>query len=346
MVLKSINTPRVIRQAAIVAACLLVLPMAGVSSAQAESNEQLKQRLRQMENELQTLNKAVYKGEELPSSSTLSGGSSGDPTYQANVEIRLNSIEQQLRDLTGKVEQQDFAVKQVQDQLQKSLTDMDLRFRDLEARANGGSAAPAATEPSASTMMDAPPQPMPTGMPRALAAPSPADSAADAAAPDINAPDINAPAPSDSPTQQNLGIVPEKSVQAPQSSGNAANDYEAAFAHLKSGNYNLAQVGFNQFIKSYPNDPLTANAVYWIAETYYGQKKYDQSARAFAESYKKYPKGPKAADSLLKLGLSLAASGKTQDSCVTLKQVKKQFATGEASVLRRTDQELKRLGCS
>ncbi len=135
-------------------------------------------------------------------------------------------------------------------------------------------------------------------------------------------------------------------MKAPVATGNAADDYEAAFSQLKNGNYAAAQSGFNQFIKAYPEHPLGPNAIYWMGETYYAQKKYDQSARIFAESFKKYPKGPKAADSLLKLGLSLGGGGKTQDACVTLKQVKKQFPTGEGSVLRRTEQELKRLGCA
>ena len=55
----------------------------------------------------------------------------------------------------------------------------------------------------------------------------------------------------------------------------------------------------------YPNDPLAGNAQYWLGETYYVRKDYKNAAAAFAEGYQKYPKGPKAADDLLKLGMSL-----------------------------------------
>ncbi len=355
MVLKITSTSKSLGQAAIIAACLLILP---VSNVHAQSNDELKQRLRRMESELQTLNRAVYKGEELPASGMVGGGSGGDPSYQANLEIRLNALESQLRDMTGKVEQQDFAIQQMRDQLTKTLTDIDLRMGDLENKQGAGNAAgmPAqavppqangvfnttdsaasAMEPASAAAQEPPmPEAVPGGMPRALSTPTAINPAGD----------TNSPAPSNSPTQQNLGVVPETAVQAPAATGNAADDYEAAFSQLKSGNYSMAQAGFDRFIAAHPNHQLMPNAIYWRAETFYAQKQYDQSARAFAESFQKYPKGPKAADSLLKLGLSLGETGKTQDACVTLKQVKKQFPTGEGAMLRRTDQEIKRLGCA
>ena len=62
------------------------------------------------------------------------------------------------------------------------------------------------------------------------------------------------------------------------------------------------------FVERYPKDPLAGNAQYWLGETFYVRKDYSNAATAFAQGYEKYPKGAKASDDLLKLGMSLTAS--------------------------------------
>ena len=69
------------------------------------------------------------------------------------------------------------------------------------------------------------------------------------------------------------------------------------------------------FIQRYPNDSLAGNAQYWLGETYYVRKDYNNAAAVFAEGYQKYPKGGKAADNLLKLGMALGQLGQKTDAC-------------------------------
>ena len=130
------------------------------------------------------------------------------------------------------------------------------------------------------------------------------------------------------------------------SGSDVASQYESAFSKLKSGDYKTAQVEFDRFLKVNPNHQLAANATYWYGETFYAQQKFTEASRIFAECYKKYPKGPKAADSLLKLGMSLGGAGKTKEACVTLKQLKKQYPAGNSTLLKRADQEMSKLSCS
>ena len=160
--------------------------------------------------------------------------------------------------------------------------------------------------------------------------------------------DPKAPAPADSPTQKNLGTMKEApgGASIPPSSNEAASQYQAAFSKLQGGDYDGAQADFAKFLKAYPSHQLTGNATYWYGETFYAQQKFTEAARIFAESYKKYPQGPKAPDSLLKLGMSLGGAGKTKEACVTLKQIKKQYPTGSSTVLKRADQEMSKLACT
>lgn len=323
-------------QAALAACCLF---MAG--PAHAQQNDDTFNRLNRLERELDTLNRAVYKGEKSSTApQPLSGG--GD-SYQANLEVRLSDIEKQMRDLTGKIEQQGFDIQQMRERLDRSLADMELRLGDLEKRSGVTSGATGTSADGSTATGDwAPGQfsadvPPPDVPPPGIATSSPATIS-----------DPNAPAPANSPTQRQLGTLTEAPGGAviPPSGNDAASVYENAFSQLKSGNYGVAQRDFDAFLKANPKHPLAPNATYWLGETYYAQGKYDQAARIFAESYKTYPKGPKAADSLLKLGMSLGGSGKTREACVSFKQLKKEFPTGQTTAVRRADQEMSRLGCA
>ncbi|PZP55350.1 MAG: tol-pal system protein YbgF [Micavibrio aeruginosavorus] len=250
-------------------------------------------------------------------------GAPSSNSYQANLEVRLSDLENQMRTMRGQLEEKDFQINQLKTQLEKSLSDIEMRLGNGGVPTSGaGVVSPPSNNGSLQTndYTDAPPQP--------------------------NA-DPNAPA-TNSPTTQNLGSINQapNGVPIAPSSGDAASQYESAFAKLKSGDYATAQVEFDQFLKKNPSHQLAANATYWYGETFYAQQKYSESTRIFAESYKKYPKGPKAADSLLKLGMSLGGAGKTKEACVALKQLKKQYPAGSSTVLKRADSEISKLACS
>lgn len=307
---------RVMLQAA-VAACALLVPLAfGVGGAAAQQDDTLT-RINRLEGEIDTLSRAVFKGQ-VPANFAAPASTSSE--YQAAVEVRISGLENQVRDLTGKVEQQNFELSQIKEQLQR-----------LQMQAT---AAPPASPP------------MPTPL-------TPEGTQSGTLKPDdlggnVAMPDPNAPAPANAPSAGVLGSMneaPGGAVIPPQAGDDPAGQYEMAFSLLKGGNAMAARNGFEEFLRTYPNHPLAANATYWLGESYYAQNDFDKAARIFAESYKKFPKGPKVADSLLKLGMSLGSGGKKKEACVALKQLKKEFPAGEGVTLRRADQEMTRLGC-
>ncbi|MCB1550828.1 MAG: tol-pal system protein YbgF [Alphaproteobacteria bacterium] len=316
-------------QAAIAACAVLTgsVFLSGTASADDVSN-----RLSRIERDVETLNQAVYKGK-MPPASAMPSTSSGSNEYQANVEVRLSEIESQLRDLTGKIEQQNFENVQLKERLDRALADMDVRLSSQSTESSAQSGAQSGTlganDMGGPVLTQPPPQP-------------------ESAAPVDNAIDYDAPASANSPTQNNLGVLTEApggaSIQS-QPGDDPAGQYEMAFSLLKSGNYKASRNGFDEFLKKYPDHPLSPNAMYWLGENYYAEGAYDKAMRVFAESYKKYPKGPKSPDSLLKLGMSLEKTGKTQQACITLQQLKKEFPTGSASVLSMADQEIAKMGC-
>ena len=86
--------------------------------------------------------------------------------------------------------------------------------------------------------------------------------------------------------------------------------YHEAFKLLQDGDYAGAERGFKTFVQRNPQHVLAGNAQYWLGETYYARRDYQNAMVAFAEGYKVYKASPKGPDNLLKLGVTLAALDK------------------------------------
>ena len=90
---------------------------------------------------------------------------------------------------------------------------------------------------------------------------------------------------------------------------------------------------------------LAGNAQYWLGETYYVRKDYNNAAATFAEGYRKYPQSGKAADNLLKLGMSLGNVGQKKEACLTFNQLAHDFPKASSNITERAAQEKQRLSC-
>ena len=142
-------------------------------------------------------------------------------------------------------------------------------------------------------------------------------------------------------------LVPEK-VETVALGSAASGDpeviYERSYESLLRRQFNDAEVGFRSFLDHHRDHSLAGNAQYWLGETYYVQGDYKQSAQAFLSGYRDFPKSRKAADSLLKLGLSLNRLGQKEQACAAYMQVGSQFPKA-AEARKRAQSEIKRAGC-
>jgi len=76
---------------------------------------------------------------------------------------------------------------------------------------------------------------------------------------------------------------------------------------FKSGNMAGARTLLTQFTEKNATHDLVANARYWIGETYYAEKNYEQAILEFQEVVKQHPKKEKAPAAMLKQALSFKA---------------------------------------
>jgi tol-pal system protein YbgF len=136
---------------------------------------------------------------------------------------------------------------------------------------------------------------------------------------------------------------PGASATAPAGSAAGSDQaaYVQAFEALKNGNYGASIAGFKQYLANYPTGNLADNAQYWLGETYYVTRDYDNAAVAFRAVGERWPNSRKAPDALLKLGFTQYELKQSAEARATLTQVTKRFPDSEAAKLAA--ERLKRL---
>jgi tol-pal system protein YbgF len=240
------------------------------------------------------------------SSNNRNGGVSSD--YLAILETRIQTLEDQLRSMTGQLEQAQFQSRTATERLARLEEDMNTRFRMLESQ----TAAAAATAPIRGA-----------GAPVTLTAQGTA----------VANPDTN-----------RLGELTGGAI-APVLPDDPNIAYDQAFQKIRGGDYEAAESALRAFLQRWPRNELSSNASYWLGETYYVRGDYPAAAKAFAEGYQAYPKGAKAEDTLLKLGLTLSVLNRKNDACVTFAQMSSEFPRMSATNRRRLEQENVKLEC-
>jgi len=108
--------------------------------------------------------------------------------------------------------------------------------------------------------------------------------------------------------------------------------YNGALAAYKKMDYNTAVSTFTSFAEQYPGHELADNALYWIGECYYAQKRYSDAIPAFKKVASAYPEGSKVPDALLKTGYAYLATGDKDNGRLFLKNVVRNYPFSPAGV--------------
>ncbi len=318
--------------AARVAALAGLLALAPLGIAQADEVDDLRAELAQLKQ------KVSYIENQMPRSG---GAVAGGGTAAAQTEVRFQQYDQQMSQLTGQIEQLELKINDLADKFDRAQKDTEFRLGELEKAMAGGAGGAA---PVAGADMGAAP-------------------AGQAAAASVPAVDPGAPP---QPTQPGvMGTLSNDQMQSlPQAPAGAADQaaasaggsvvlpgnspqeqYEYATGLVQRGAYAEAELALKSFVAEHPKDPLAGNAQYWLGETYYVRSDFKNASVAFAEGYQKYPKSSKAADNLLKLGMSLGQTGRNADACTAFRQLDKQFPDASQAIKDRAARAKQRYKC-
>lgn len=320
-----LRTPAARLHRLLVAALFVLAPVA--ASAQSDLADQI-DRLRR---DVTLLQQRVYAQGGAGATQPGPGLSAG---AAANLDVRVSQLEQDLRNTTGQIEQVQYELGQVKQRLDRLASDLDFRLAQLEKGAGHG-AAPAAAGNDA-------PSP---GEPRAV--PGSGADLGNRQGPGAPPRDLGTVAERDVPKSLDDARATQIAAATPKPSDlTPKQQYDGAIKLLVAGQFAEAEGALKAFVQANPKDALVPNAQYWLGESYYARQQYDDAAKAFLSGYQKYPQAPKAPDSLLKLGLSLAALNKKPEACAAYGRLIKEFPKAASNLRQRAGEERKKLACA
>tara|TARA_B100001057_G_C22761496_1_gene915949 strand:- start:37 stop:1050 length:1014 start_codon:yes stop_codon:yes gene_type:complete len=121
--------------------------------------------------------------------------------------------------------------------------------------------------------------------------------------------------------------------------------YQFAMDLLKQGDYETAEIAFQEFLNVGENLSLLSNSNFWLAETLYVRENYKDAAKNYLNLYQVYPESMRAPDALLKLGISLIKMDQREQGCLTFLQLQDTYPNATASLINRSNLELQKNEC-
>ena len=278
---------------------------------------------------------------------------------EAQLAVRIQELEQQVRDLTGQLEGLQFSITQMQTQLQQMADDNEFRFQQLEgggagkteaAPQSGGVTPPAeAPQPDTGTQV-----PDTTALPPADTPPVagdapvtgdvPMDDLGDSADPLLGQGQSGGLATGtlgESSVPLNLSLDGGTALE----DGDARAQYAAGYDAIVRGDYAFAEEQFRQFVALYPQDPQAPDAVNWLGEALLQRQAYDEAADVLFTGFQSYERSARAPDILLKLGVALAGAGEVDTACRTYAEVAKRYTAQPAAFTQKLADERAKANC-
>ena len=282
-----------------------------------------------------------------PPSDVPSDGQSDD----GNLSIRIDRLEAALRRATGQIEELQNDNHKLAEQLRKFREDVEFR---LSGKTGGGDL-PAAAGP---VPQPAPTRPMrksdafdPDANPNAPGAPKPIASSTPSAP--LTLPSHAAetsplkPLPTPPPVKAAGAEDPPPNFVASSVPFNDAKEqFKAAVAAYHAGQYADAEALFKAYLEANKGAANAPDAIFYIGETYMQRSRPREAAEQYLKVSTEYAKSPRAAESMVRLGLALARLGNTEQACATFAEVGRRYPTASPVVKSSADRESVRLRCT
>ena len=276
----------------------------------------------------------------LLASSVLAIGLAGPAAAQgSDTLVRLNALEQQVRELNGRIEELNFFILQMQEELRRQKEDNEFRFQDLE----GGSAAGGAPTEQRGDATEA--------LPRAGTETAAADSSSNDAVIENDETAFNetAGAGSDEVTlgepardlgtltvtpdgtvTGSLGVAPELSgddrlASALERADTGQEIYERGYEFALAGDWSRAERMFRIHAERHAEDATAPQAIYWLGEALLAQSRNEEAAEVLLDGHGTHPDSEWAPDMLLKVGVAMARLGNRDIACATFDEVQRLY---------------------
>tara|TARA_B100001123_G_scaffold284848_1_gene317438 strand:+ start:58 stop:1029 length:972 start_codon:yes stop_codon:yes gene_type:complete len=292
--------------------------------------EELETILKQLQEDIKTLEKAVY-GENVQSTFSSEELSNENSDILTKHLLKLSELEEQFQILTNSFEEINFKLDKLSGRITKVQTDNQMRFQDLE---NSGF-----TASSNATLKK----------PKKLPGSGEAQDLGQALEIDASESEV-ASAEQMQQTQsiESVGTVVTETAERTEKilpNDTPEEQYKFAVSFIKVGDYETAELALREFVDNNTKHELAGNAQYWYGETFRVRQLYQDAATAYLDGYQKYPKSSKAPVNLLKLGVMLVQIGEKEQGCSMILGVKDQYPKANQSVIQKAEYEKKKYNC-
>ena len=292
-------------------------------------NHNIYETLEKIQNDIKTLEKAVYSQNSSLNNSSLDTLSGSEDVLTRHL-LKLSEIENQFQMLTNKFEEINFKLDKLSNRLSKVQADNQLRFQDLETIFSSEN-----NDKKIVKKIESDENLPGSSQPQDLGSISYKNTNSNETTQKIQSVDTTATIVTET-FQAEEKILPNESPEK---------QYEFATSFLKVGDYSTAERAFNEFVNTNPDHKLAGNAQYWYAETFRIRQLYTDAASAYLEGYQKYPKGEKAPINLLKLGVSMVQIGEKDQGCKMINGVAEQYPEAKQSVIQKAKYESQKFEC-
>jgi tol-pal system protein YbgF len=287
--------------------------------------EEIETILNQLQEDIKTLEKAVYSQDVKITSCDVELSSQSNDILTKHL-LKLSDLEEQFKVLTNNFEEINFKLDKLSNRITKVQTDNQMRFQDLEK---------SDLNQSGNTSLSKKKKLPGSGEAQDLGGVSYSEVATTEQIQKTQ-------------SVETVGtVVTEDALRAEKILPDTTPEeqYKFAISFIKVGDYETAEFALREFVDINSEHQLAGNAQYWYGETFRVRQLYQDAASAYLDGYQKYPKSTKAPVNLLKLGVMLVQIGEKEQGCSMITGLKKQYPEANQSVIQKAEYEKKKFNC-
>ena len=293
--------------------------------AYGDEMETILKQLESLQNDIKTLEKAVYSQDVTTSRSDQKISNNSDDVLTKHL-LKLSELEEQFKILTNNFEEVNFKLDKLSTRITKVQTDNQMRFQDLESASFNQD--PTSAKKKKKKLPG-------SSEPQDLGGVSESDVASIEQIQKTQSIESAGTVVTET-AERTEKILPDDSPEK---------QYEFAKSFLRVGDYETAEYALKEFIDTNPKHKFAGNALYWYGETFRIRQLFQDAASAYLDAYQKYPNSSKAPINLLKLGTMLVQIGEKEQGCNMIIGVKKQYPEANQSVIQKAEYEKKKFSC-
>ena len=286
-----------------------------------------------------------------------------------NTDYRVSVLEEQVRQLTGRIEDLNFQLLELQERLRRMQEDNEFRFQQLEEKRGSlenSQGEETTTDEDGFIRLG---KPLPSD--QSAGSTDPGGNQAQTTQQTIDGVEIyQGESGVDSNSGNVLGTIqfdengnlidstigqpldltaglnrplPSPTDALPE---NAEDLYRLGYDLVQTGRYEEAEASLVAFSDRFPQHPRLPEARFWLGESFLGRGEFRQAAEVYLDLQNRWPNSKFGPQSLLKLGVSIAGMNQRELACATFAEVLEKYPNASRAIQRNVAFEQRAAKCA